>query len=187
MYENSSKSIGQVLLEQRVINISGQITTEMAYEVCAAALVLGNKSKDPIYIFINSPGGSVEDGLAMYDTLKYTGCKIITIVCGMAASMAAFMLSCAGDKGCRFAMKHSRIMFHRVASGAEGKIQDLMVTIKEANLLDDQLATMISERCGIDKKKYLKIVDRDKYMSAEEALDFGAIDKVITTVNDIKL
>ncbi len=161
------------LLEQRIIFVTGEVRTEMANLIVAQLLYLESvDNKLPIFLYINSPGGSVIDGLEIIDTMNFIKPKVGTICTGMAASMGFAILS-SGEKGMRYSLPNTSLMAHRVSSGARGVIQDMEVSFEHSKFLDTKLANMISTNIGMDTKKYLKAVDRDKWLTPEEGLTFG--------------
>ena len=163
------------LLLDRIVFISGEVNDEMANAVVAQLLFL--QSQDPkkqINVYVNSPGGSVTAGLAIYDTMQFVSCPIATYCIGQAASMGAVLLT-AGRKGLRYALPHARIMIHQPWGGAEGKASDIEITAREILRLKDILA----QHAGKEKEDVVKDTDRDHFMSAEEAREWGLIDKVI--------
>lgn len=167
------------LLIDRIVFISGEVEDRMANAICAQLLFL--QAQDPkkqINVYINSPGGVVTAGLAIYDTMKFISCPIATYCMGQAASMGAFLLA-AGDKGKRYALPHARIMIHQPSGGAHGKISDIEISYKESQRLKDMLNQILAENCGKTLKDMEKATDRDNFMSPEEAKKFGLIDKVI--------
>lgn len=167
------------LLVDRIIFISGQVNDEMANAICAQLLFL--QSQDPkkqINCYINSPGGSVTAGLAIYDTMKYVKCPIATYCIGQAASMGAVLLS-AGTKGMRYSLPNSRIMIHQPSGGAEGKASDIEISYKEIQRLKEKLNQLLAENTGRSMKEITVATDRDNFMSAAEAVKFGLIDSVV--------
>lgn len=169
------------LLEDRVIFLSGQITDELANLVVAQLIYL--ESKDPtkdISIYINSPGGSVTAGLAIYDTINYVGCDVSTICVGMAASMGAFLLA-AGTKGKRYALCNSQIMIHQVLGGSQGQASDVEIQTRQLLKLKKRLNTLFARHVQKDIKQVQKDTDRDNYLDAEQALAYGIVDKVFYT------
>lgn len=169
------------LLEDRVIFLSGQITDELANLVVAQLIYL--ESKDPtkdISIYINSPGGSVTAGLAIYDTVNYVGCDVSTICVGMAASMGAFLLA-AGTKGKRYALCNSQIMIHQVLGGSQGQASDVEIQTRQLLKLKKRLNTLFARHVQKDIKQVQKDTDRDNYLDAEQALAYGIVDKVFYT------
>lgn len=167
------------LLIDRIVFISGEVEDRMANAICAQLLFLQSQdSRKPIHCYINSPGGVVTAGLAIYDTMKYISCPVYTYCMGQAASMGAVLLA-AGEKGKRFSLPNARIMIHQPSGGAEGKISDIEISYKESQRLKDILNKMLADSCGKTMKEMEKATDRDNFMSAEEAKKFGLIDKVL--------
>ena len=167
------------LLEDRIIFLGEDVNNHTANLVVAQLLYLAHEdSKKPIKLYINSPGGSVYDGLAIIDTMRYISCPVETIGIGLQASMGAMLLS-AGEKGHRFCLENSRIMIHQPSSGTEGKITDQEIMLREGVFLKRRLAEIFSENTGKDIKQVEKDMDRDNWMSAEEAVKYGIIDKII--------
>ncbi len=167
------------LLLDRIVFISGEVNDEMANAVVAQLLFL--QSQDPkkqINVYVNSPGGSVTAGLAIYDTMQFVSCPIATYCIGQAASMGAVLLT-AGRKGLRYALPHARIMIHQPWGGAEGKASDIEITAREILRLKDILNGILAQHAGKKKEDVVKDTDRDHFMSAEEAREWGLIDKVI--------
>ncbi len=164
---------------ERIIFLSGEVTDGMANSIIARLLYLDSEdqSKD-IYIYINSPGGSVTAGLAIYDTMQHIKSNIVTICVGMAASMGSFLLA-AGTKGKRLALPHSRIMIHQPAGGAQGQATDIEIEAREILRMRHQLNQMLADRTEQPLAKIEKDTDRDYFMSAEEAKEYGLIDRVI--------
>ena len=166
------------LLEDRIIFITGEITDQTADSVVAQLIFLEAKDADKdISVYINSPGGSVSAGLAIYDTMNYVKCDINTICVGMAASMGAFLLS-SGTKGKRFALPNSEIMIHQPLGGAQGQASDLVIIANHIQSTPETTARILAENCGQPFDKVIADTDRDNYLSAEEALEYGLIDKI---------
>lgn len=166
------------LLEDRIIFITGEITDQTADSVVAQLIFLEAKDADKdISIYINSPGGSVSAGLAIYDTMNYVKCDINTICVGMAASMGAFLLS-SGTKGKRFALPNSEIMIHQPLGGASGQATDVMIRAKLLQDTKERLTRILSENTGKPYEQVYSDTDRDNFMTAEEALEYGLIDKI---------
>jgi len=166
------------LLEDRVVFLSGEVTDEVANLVVAQLIYL--ESKDPtkdISLYINSPGGSVSAGLAIYDTMKYIRCDVSTICIGMAASMGAFLLS-SGTKGKRYALPNSEIMIHQVLGGSQGQASDVEIQTRQLLKLKKKLNTLLAENVGKKVSEIEKDTDRDNYLSAEEAKAYGIVDEV---------
>ena len=168
------------LLIDRIVFISGEVEDQMANAICAQLLFLQSQdSKKPIQCYINSPGGVVTAGLAIYDTMKYISCPVYTYCMGQAASMGAFLLA-AGQKGKRFSLPNARIMIHQPSQGiGNSKMSDIEISYKEGQRLKDTLNKILAENCGKTFKDMEKATDRDNFMSAEEAKKFGLIDKVL--------
>ena len=171
------------ILEDRIIFLSGEITDEVANLVVAQLIYL--ESKDPtkdISIYINSPGGSVTAGMAIYDTMNYIRCDVSTICVGMAASMGAFLLA-AGTKGKRYALPNSEIMIHQVLGGSQGQASDVEIQTRQLLKLKNKLNTLLAKHVGKDVEQVQKDTDRDNYLDAEQALEYGIVDKVFYTRN----
>jgi ATP-dependent Clp protease, protease subunit len=164
---------------ERIIFLSGEVTDGMANSIIARLLYLDSEdqTKD-IYIYINSPGGSVTAGLAIYDTMQHIKSNIVTICVGMAASMGSFLLA-AGSKGKRLALPHARIMIHQPAGGAQGQATDIEIEAREILRMRHQLNQMLADRTDQPLAKIEKDTDRDYFMSAAEAKEYGLIDRVI--------
>ena len=171
------------LLEDRIIFISGEINTEMANMVIAQLLFLEakNNTKD-ISLYINSPGGEVDAGLAIYDTMNFIKSKVNVICVGMAASMAALLLS-SGEKGKRFALPHSRIMIHQPLGGAQGQASDIKIQAEQILKIRDVLNGILSKNTGKSIEDIEKDTDRDNYLTPEEAVEYGLIDEVLVNKN----
>lgn len=169
------------LLEDRVIFLSGQITNELANLVVAQLIYL--ESKDPtkdISLYINSPGGEVTAGLAIYDTMRYIRCDVSTICIGMAASMGAFLLS-SGAKGKRYALPNSEIMIHQVLGGSQGQASDVEIQTKQLLKIKRKLNELLAENVGKKVEDVERDTDRDNYLTAEEAKKYGIVDQVFYT------
>jgi len=168
------------LLKDRIIMLSGEVNDQVASLIVAQLLFLEAQDPDKdIYFYINSPGGVVTSGFSMYDTMNYIKPDIATICIGQAASMGAFLLS-AGTKGKRYALPHSRIMIHQPSGGAQGQSTDIQIQAKEIQRLKDSLNEIMAKNTGKTLKQVEKDTERDNFMSAEEALKYGLIDKVLT-------
>ncbi len=168
------------LLNDRVIFLSDQVNDTTASLVVAQMLFLEAQDPDKdISFYINSPGGSVSAGMAIYDTMNFIKCDVSTICIGMAASMGAFLLS-AGAKGKRFALPHSEIMIHQPLGGAKGQATDIEIQAKQILRIKATLNEILAQNTGKPLEIIEKDTDRDNYMTAEEALDYGLIDKILT-------
>ncbi|CDZ75510.1 ATP-dependent Clp protease proteolytic subunit [Peptoniphilus sp. ING2-D1G] len=168
------------LLKERIIFLSGEIDNITADLVVAQLLFL--EAEDPtkdIQIYINSPGGSVSAGFAIYDTMQYIKCDVSTMCIGLAASMGAFLLA-AGTKGKRYSLPNSDIMIHQPLGGAQGQASDIQIHAEKILEVRDRINKILSERTGQPLERVKKDTDRDYYLSAEEAAQYGLIDKVIT-------
>lgn len=166
------------LLKERIVFISGEINDALANNVIASLLYLDSISHDDISIYINSPGGSVSSGFAIYDTMQFIASDVSTICVGMAASMGAFLLS-SGAKGKRYALPNSDIMIHQPLGGAEGQASDIKIVADRIILLRKRLNKILSKNSSQPLRKIEKDTERDCYLDAKEALDYGLIDKVI--------
>lgn len=166
------------LLEDRIIFLNGEINDATANLVIAQLIFLEGKDPDKdIMMYINSPGGSVVAGMAIYDTMNYIKCDVCTVCVGMAASMAAVLLS-SGTKGKRFALPNSEVMIHQPLGGFQGQASDIKIHADHIMKTKKQLNKILSENSGMDIETIEKDTDRDNYMSAEEAKKYGLIDKI---------
>jgi ATP-dependent Clp protease protease subunit len=167
------------LLKDRIVILNDEVNDQTASVLIAQFLFLEkNASGTPIEFYINSPGGSVSAGLAIYDVMQIINAPVNTTCLGLAASMGAVLL--AGGTGTRSCLPHGRVMIHQVSSGYQGTAADINVQVTETNKLYDQLLDILSTKCKQDKKKVKKDCDRDYYMSATEAKAYGIIDQIIT-------
>jgi ATP-dependent Clp protease protease subunit len=169
------------LLKERIIFMAGPVHDAVATLVCAQLLFLEaeNPSKE-ISMYINSPGGVVTSGLSIYDTMQYIKPKISTLVIGQAASMGSLLL-CAGEKGMRFSLPNSRIMVHQPSGGFQGQASDLMIHAAETQKLKDRLNQIYVHHTGQKLKTVVDALERDKFMSPDEAKDWGLIDEILTS------
>ena len=167
------------LLKNRIIFLGTSINSNISNSIVAQLLYLDaeNPGKD-IKLYINSPGGSVTAGLAIYDTMKHVKSDVSTICIGQAASMGSFLLS-GGAKGKRFSLENSEILIHQIMGGAEGQASDIKIAAENIIKMKDRLNTILSENTGQKKEKIEKDADRDFYMTAKEAKEYGIIDKII--------
>ena len=167
------------LLEDRIVFITGEITSETADSVVAQLIYLEGKNPDKdIAVYINSPGGSVSAGMAIFDTMNYIKCDVSTICVGLAASMGAFLLA-SGTKGKRFALPNSEIMIHQPLGGAQGQASDIQITANHIQKIKQKMNKILSEKTGQPLERVEKDTDRDFYMDAVEACEYGIIDKVL--------
>jgi ATP-dependent Clp protease, protease subunit len=172
-------SLYERLFRERIIFLSEEVDDGIANAIVAYLLYLDSEDQTkPIYLYINSPGGSVTAGMAIYDTMQHIKSEVVTICVGMAASMGAFLLA-AGGKGKRLALPHARIMIHQPLGGSRGQASDIEIEAKEILRIRQQLDRILADRTDQPLDKIQKDTDRDFFMSAEEARDYGLIDKVI--------
>lgn len=168
------------LLEDRIILVNGEINDTLSASVISQMLYLASKDKKKdIYLYINSPGGLVTSGLAIYDTINYLPNDVVTIGMGMCASMGAFLLS-SGTKGKRYALPNTKIMIHQPLGGAKGQATDIMIVAEEILKTKQKLNEILSKNTNQALSKIVKDVERDYYMNALEAKDYGLIDLVIS-------
>ncbi len=168
------------LLKELVIFLVGPVNDASANLVVAQLLFLEAENPDKdIYFYINSPGGSVTAGMSIYDTMQFIKPDVSTLCIGQAASMGAFLLN-AGTKGKRFALPNSRVMIHQPLGGFQGQASDIAIHAKEILSIKDKLNRIMAEHCGQPLERLEKDTDRDNFMSAQEAADYGLIDKVLT-------
>jgi len=174
------------LLEDRIIFIGFPIEDQLANSVIAQMLFLeANDPERDIFVYINSPGGVVSAGLAIYDTMQYISCDVATICMGQAASMGAVLLA-AGTRGKRSALPHARVMIHQPSGGSQGQASTIEIYTKEILKLKSRLNELLADHTGQTLKKVTKDTDRDYFMSAEEALEYGLIDNVLVSKSDLK-
>ena len=168
------------LLAERIIFLVGEVNDAMAASITAQLLYLeAMDTEKDIQIYINSPGGSVSAGLAIYDTMQYIKCDVSTNCIGLAASMGSFLLA-GGTKGKRFALPNAEVMIHQVLGGAQGQATDVEITTKHLLKTKEKLNRMLAENTGKDYEVICAATERDNWMSAQEAMEFGIIDKVMT-------
>ena len=168
------------LLNDRIIFLGEEVNATTASLVVAQLLYLEAQDPDKdIHLYINSPGGSVTDGMAIYDTMQYIKCDVSTICVGMAASMGAFLLS-AGTKGKRIALPNAEIMIHQPSAGTQGQITDMAIHLKRLETIKSKINKIMAENTGRSVEEVTAACERDNFMSPEEALEFGLIDKIIT-------
>lgn len=168
------------LLRDRIVFLNTDVNDQSASLIVAQLLFLENEDPDKdISLYINSPGGSVSAGMAIFDTMRFIRPKVNTICMGMAASMGAFLLA-AGEKGKRYALPHSRIMIHQPLGGAEGQASDVEIRARQLLLIKRQMNELMAEFTGRTVEELQRDTDRDNFMSAEEALKYGLIDEILT-------
>ena len=168
------------LLKDRIIMLSGEVNDAVAASIVAQLLFLEAEDPDKdIFLYINSPGGVITSGMSMFDTMNYIKPDVCTICIGQAASMGAFLLS-SGAKGKRYALPHARIMIHQPLGGAQGQATDIQIQAREIQRMKDELNSILSEQTGQPIEKIQADTERDFFMSAKEAVNYGLIDKVLT-------
>jgi len=169
------------LLKERVIFLVGPVNDQSANLIVAQLLFLESENPDKdISLYINSPGGSVSAGMAIYDTMQFIKPDVSTLCTGLAASMGAFLLA-AGAKGKRFSLPNSRVMIHQPLGGAQGQAADIEIQAREILYLRERLNAILAEKTGREIEQISRDTDRDNFMSAEQAVDYGMIDKVLTS------
>jgi ATP-dependent Clp protease protease subunit len=167
------------LMKERIVFLGSQVDDATANLICAQMILL--EAEDPerdIFLYINSPGGSVSAGLAIYDTMQYVQCDVATVCLGMAASMGQFLL-CAGAPGKRYALPHSRILMHQPSGGIQGQAADIAIQAEQIIYLKRMMAERIAFHTGQTVEQILADSDRDRWFTAQEAKDYGIIDQVI--------
>lgn len=179
-YGERAYDIYSRLLKERIILVAGVVDDYMANSIVAQLLFLASKDSDKdIQMYINSPGGSVTAGLAIYDTMQYINPDVSTVSIGMSASMGALILA-AGAKGKRYALPNSEILLHQVMGGVKGQASEIEITAKQILKIKDTMNKILAKHTGQPLGKIAKDTDRDFYLSAEEAKEYGVIDEVIT-------
>lgn len=174
------------LLKDRIIMVSGQIEDEMANAIIAQLLFLDAQDSDKdIYMYINSPGGVITSGMAIYDTMNFVKADVQTIVLGMAASMAS-ILATSGTKGKRFALPHSEILIHQPSGGAQGQQTEIEIVAEEILKTRKMINELLAEKTGQPIEKINRDTERDNYMTAQEALDYGLIDHIMESSSEMK-
>ena len=167
------------LLNDRIIFLSEEVNDTTASLIVAQLLYLEAQDPDKdIQFYINSPGGSVTAGMAIYDTMRYIKCDVATICVGMAASMGAFLLS-AGTKGKRMALPNAEIMIHQPSAGTQGQITDMAIHMKRLQTIKERMNTILAENTGKSVEEVTAACERDNFMTAQEALEFGLVDRVL--------
>ena len=181
-----SDSVYQALLANRIIFLGSEVRDENANAICAQMLLLS--AEDPhkdIYLYINSPGGSVDSGMAIFDTMQWISNDVATVAMGLAASMGQFLLS-AGTKGKRFALPHSRIMMHQPSGGLGGTASDIRIQAEQSLHIKKTMSSLIAEHTGQTVEQIETDSDRDRWFTAEQALEYGFIDHVYERASQIK-
>jgi ATP-dependent Clp protease, protease subunit len=173
------------LLKDRIIFLSGELDDDIANVVIAQLLFLDSEEPEKdIILYINSPGGHVTAGLAIYDTMQYLHCDVATLCMGQAGSMASFLL-CAGTKGKRYALPHSRVIIHQVLAGFEGQATDIEIHARQILKTRDLVNELYSKHTGQPVERIKRDTDRDNFMTAIQAKEYGLIDEVLTTVKKL--
>lgn len=170
------------LLKNRIVILTGEINDSTSSSIISQLLYLDSINNDDISLYINSPGGSVSSGMAIYDTMNFIKSDVSTICIGMAASMGAFLLS-SGEKGKRYALPNSEIMIHQPLGGVEGQATEIKIVAEHILKLKEKLNKILSKNTGKDLNDIEKDTDRDFYMSSNEAMDYGLIDKIVEKKN----
>lgn len=179
---NLGDSVFERLLRERIIFLGSEVNDEIANKLCAQILLLSAEDPDrDISLYINSPGGSVTAGMAIYDTMKYSPCDIATYGMGLAASMGQFLLT-GGTPGKRFALPHARILMHQPSAGVGGTAADIAIQAEQFTLTKREMAELIAEHSGQSFEQITKDSDRDRWFTAQQAKDYGLVDHVIETV-----
>ncbi|HBP12491.1 MAG TPA: ATP-dependent Clp protease proteolytic subunit [Firmicutes bacterium] len=166
------------LLKDRIVFLSGEINDEVANLIVSELLYLNSLNNEDIYLYINSPGGSVTAGMAIYDTMNFIKCDVSTICVGMCASMAAFLLS-SGAKGKRVCLKNGEVMIHQPLGGVQGQATEIKIHAERIIKLKKKLNKILASNTGKDIKKIERDTERDYYLDSEEALEYGLVDKVL--------
>ena len=167
------------LLKDRIIWMGEEVKDDMANRICAQLLMLAAEDpKKDIWLYINSPGGSITAGMAIYDTMQYIKCDVSTICVGMAASMGAFLLS-SGTKGKRLALPNAEIMIHQPSAGTQGQITDMAIHLKRLEVVKKRMNRILSENTGKPIEQVTADCERDNFMTAQEAMEYGLIDRVL--------
>jgi ATP-dependent Clp protease protease subunit len=178
-------SVYQRLLRERIIFLGSVVEDQMANAICAQMLLLA--AEDPekdIYLYINSPGGSVSAGMAIYDTMQFVKNDVATVAMGLAASMGQFLL-CAGSAGKRYALPHARIMMHQPSGGIGGTASDIRIQAEQMLYTKNKMAELIAQHTGQPVDQIQKDSDRDRWFTADEALDYGFVDKVVRSAGQV--
>lgn len=166
------------LLKDRIVFLSGEINDEVANLIVSELLYLNSLNNEDIYLYINSPGGSVTAGMAIYDTMNFIKCDVSTICVGMCASMAAFLLS-SGTKGKRVCLKNGEVMIHQPLGGVQGQATEIKIHAERIIKMKEKLNKILANNTGKDIKKIERDTERDYYLDSEEALEYGLVDKVL--------
>jgi ATP-dependent Clp protease, protease subunit len=174
------------LLKNRVVLLGSEVTDEMANQLCAQLLYLeGEDPNADIWMYINSPGGSVTAGLAIYDTMQFVGCEVATVCLGMAASMGQFLLT-AGASGKRFTLPNARVMMHQPLAGLRGQAADIAIQAEQLTYTKRRMAELTAQHTGQTLERVQADSERDRWFTAEEAQQYGLVDKVIVRRGEIR-
>jgi ATP-dependent Clp protease protease subunit len=178
-------NVYQRLLRERIVFLGSEVRDENANAICAQILLLAAEDPDKdIYLYINSPGGSVTAGMAIYDTMQYVGNDVATVATGLAASMGQFLLA-AGAPGKRFALPHSRIMMHQPSGGLGGSASDIKIQAEQMLFIKKQMAELIAQHTGQSMEQIERDSDRDRWFTAEQAKEYGFVDHVVRTATQV--
>jgi len=174
------------LLKNRVVMLGTDVNDEIANQICAQLLYLeGEDANADIWLYINSPGGSVTAGMAIYDTMQFVSCKVATVCMGLAASMGQFLLT-AGAEGKRYSLPNSRIMMHQPLAGLRGQASDIAIQVEQSRFIKLRMAELIAHHSGHTVAEVQADSERDNWFSAEEAKNYGLVDKVIVKRGEIR-
>jgi ATP-dependent Clp protease protease subunit len=178
-------SVYQRLLQDRIIFMGTQVADEMANAICAQILLLAADDPDKdIFLYINSPGGSISAGMAIYDTMQFVKNDVATVAMGLAASMGQFLL-CAGAPGKRYSLPHARIMMHQPSGGIGGTAADIKIQAEQMKFTKAKMAELIAEHTGQTVETVTEDSDRDRWFTAEEAKEYGFVDHVVRSARDV--
>ena len=181
--EERSYDIYSRLLKDRIVFLGSQVNDEMANAIVAQLLFLqSDDPKSDIHLYVNSPGGSVTAGMAIYDTIQFVSCDVATYCIGQAASMGAVLLT-AGTKGKRYALPNARIMIHQPLAGMQGTAEEIMIHAREFKRIKQKMNEILLKHCGHTLEKIEKDTDRDCFMSADEAKEYGLVDHVVASID----
>lgn len=170
--------------QNRTIRIIGEITDDTAAYICSEIRYLSRNSKEPLTLILNSPGGSISAGMAIYDTLNASGCEVTTVVEGMAASMAAFLATCAATKGRRFCQPNAEIMVHQPLGEVQGQASDISIAADHISSTKRKMIKIFADSVNLEKSKIKALTDRDTWLSAEDALKMGFVDHIGDPMDD---
>jgi len=174
------------LLKDRIIFLGTPINDQVANAIVAQLLFLESEDAEkPVHLYINSPGGAITAGMAIYDTMQYINAPVSTICVGQCASMGAFLLG-AGEPGYRFCLPNGRVMIHQPLGGVQGQASDILITAREIERIKDRMNELTAKHCGQELTKVTEDTDRDYYMTADEAKEYGIVDSVIKTDKELE-